>query len=236
MTLRYLGHSAVSILTGKGCRIVIDPWLVGNPACPVEYQDPKKVDLIVLSHGHQDHSGGVADLAQRTGAKVCATWELCGLLGADGVPESQLLPMNKGGSLTLGAIRIALTQAFHSSSYVCKKGQTHYAGEACGVLLTLESGRVLYHAGDTSLFSDMGLIGRRAKIDIALVPIGDRFTMGPEDAAEAVGLLSPRVVIPIHYNTFPPIEVDPQRFVDAVAGRSEVRILNPGQEYSAQGG
>ena len=233
MPLRYLGHSAIEIYTGKQKRVLIDPWLEGNPSCPESCQHPENVDLIVLSHGHEDHASGVVKLANRTGAKVCANWELGNLLAADGLKQEQIIFMNKGGWVEEQGIGVFLTHAFHSSSYRNNKGSVEYAGEASGILLRLESGRIIYHAGDTTLFSDMKMIGDFYKPDIALLPIGGCFTMGIEEAAIATQWIRPRVVIPIHYNTFPSIKVNVADFEKLASPFAQVVVLNPSETYEA---
>ena len=163
-------------------------------------QNPEKIDLIVLSHGHADHAGDAARIAKLTGAKLAATYELAMIMIAEGVSQEQVIPMNKGGSVACEGMMVTLTHAYHSSSFDGSNG-TVYAGEACGVVIS-SPGWTVYHAGDTALFGDMALIGARYKPDVALLPIGDHFTMGPEEAAEAAALLRCGTAIPIHYNTF----------------------------------
>lgn len=231
MPLKYLGHSAIEIVTAQNKVILIDPWLKGNPSCPPSLHNPEKVDLIVLSHGHSDHTDGVVELAIRTKARVCAIWELAHLLIADGLPAQQIIAMNKGGSFIEQGLEIALTDAKHSSSYTDKKGLVHYAGEPCGIILRLESGRVIYHAGDTCLFSDMKLIAELYKPEIALLPIGGRFTMNVDEAIFATKWLCPKVVIPIHYNTFDEIKADTNAFVQNVSSFAKVILLEPGESY-----
>ncbi|MCB0337745.1 MAG: metal-dependent hydrolase, partial [Bdellovibrionales bacterium] len=175
----FAGHSACFIHT-KELVIAIDPWLQANPSCPDDLKSPDKIDLIVLTHGHFDHASEAAGLAKSLGSKVIATFELAQLLGNEGVPESQLCPMNKGGTLEIEGLNVSLTHAMHSSSYETASGP-QYAGEACGVVLG-DGIRNLYHAGDTALFSDMSLIKDQYQPEIALLPIGDRFTMGPVEA------------------------------------------------------
>jgi L-ascorbate metabolism protein UlaG (beta-lactamase superfamily) len=197
--ITYAGHSAV-ILHVAGLHVAIDPWLKGNPLCPSTLQNPTKLDLIAVTHGHSDHASDVVRLQKLTGATVAATYELAMIFIAEGVPADKVIPMNKGGTAHHAGVSVTLTDAFHSSSYDGKHGPV-YAGEACGVVIA-GGGASVYHAGDTSLFSDMRLIGERYKLNAALLPIGDRFTMGPADAARAAALIKPKVAIPIHYKTF----------------------------------
>ena len=198
-TITYAGHSAVFVHMGETI-LAIDPWLRGNPLCPAALQSPKKIDIIVLSHGHSDHAGDVIRVQKDTGALVAATYELAMILIAEGIPADKVVPMTKGGSVELHGIEVCLTNAFHSSSYDTPNG-TVYAGEACGVILR-GKGSTIYHAGDTSLFSDLSLIGDTFKPDVALLPIGDRFTMGPVEAAQAAAWVKCKIAVPIHYKTF----------------------------------
>jgi L-ascorbate metabolism protein UlaG (beta-lactamase superfamily) len=197
--ITYAGHSAVFVEMG-GLSVAIDPWLKGNPLCPHALQEPGKLDLIALTHGHSDHAGDVIRVQKLTGARIVATYELAMILIDEGVAADKVIPMNKGGGVTVDSLNVRLTDAYHSSSYDGTKG-TAYAGEACGVLLS-SGDRCVYHAGDTSLFSDMKLIGELYGPTVALLPIGDRFTMGPHEAAHAARLIRPQVAIPIHYKTF----------------------------------
>jgi L-ascorbate metabolism protein UlaG (beta-lactamase superfamily) len=232
----FCGHSAAIISSESGKRIALDPWLDGNPSCPPAQIDPGKLDYIGLTHGHSDHASNALSLAKKTGAKIFATFELGMLLIKDGLPESQYLPMNKGGTIQLETgLSVTLTQAFHSNSYTATDGQTYYAGEACGIALRLESGIVVYHAGDTALFSDMSLIGKKFRPRVALLPIGDRFTMGPEEAAQAAALIQAKEVIPIHYATFPLLSGTAEAFTQALgshAPQSKAVILAPGREHT----
>ncbi len=199
--IRYLGHSAI-LLEGKDKIIAIDPWL-SNPKCPQEYRELTKLDLIILTHGHSDHAGDAVALAKHHNCEVLATYELAMIIGSEGVNSEKLIPMNKGGTLLWNSLQISLVHAQHSNSYDSSHG-TIYAGEACGVVIQ-DRNNSIYHAGDTELFSDMKLIKELYSPNIALLPIGDRFTMGPTAAAHAANLINPVKLIPIHHSTFPPL-------------------------------
>ncbi|MDZ4786204.1 MAG: metal-dependent hydrolase [bacterium] len=204
MTLKnitYCGHSAFLVEFNDKV-IGIDPWLEANPLCPENLKNPKKLDYIVLSHGHSDHAGDVLRLAHKYNSKIFAIWELASILISEGIPSQNIVPMNKGGSVLEDGLTITLTHAQHSNSYDSTKLGTLYAGEACGLVLS-DGKNAIYHAGDTSLFSDISMIKERYQPKVALIPIGDRFTMGPKEAALAARLVGAEISIPIHYNTFP---------------------------------
>ena len=231
--ITFYGHSSFLVTSETGKTIFIDPWLDGNPACPKKLEEVSALDYICLTHGHSDHVGSVLSLAKNTGAQIYAIYELINLLRNDGVPESQLQPLNKGGKAPLDGSKLAisLTNAEHSSSYVACDGSVHYAGEACGIVIHLESGRTIYHTGDTALFSDMELIGDIYTPEVAILPIGDRFTMGPEAAADAANLIQPEMVIPMHYETFEALSGKLEAFEDLVEASSSIRVspLKPGE-------
>ncbi|ARD47195.1 metal-dependent hydrolase [Sporosarcina sp. P37] len=221
MKISYHGHSVVKIVT-KGKTILIDPFITGNKLTDLKAAD-EKPDVILLTHGHNDHVGDTMDIAKREDILVVAPNELAVYLGFQGVKTHG---MNIGGANEFDFGTVKYTQAFHSSSYTTEDNEIIYTGMPAGLLLTIED-KVIYHAGDTSLFSDMKLYGE-AGIDVAFLPIGDNFTMGPEDAAKAVELLNPKLTVPVHFNTFPPIELDPQNFKSLVTNH-EVKIMEPGE-------
>ncbi|RPJ95826.1 metal-dependent hydrolase [Rummeliibacillus sp. TYF005] len=224
MQISYHGHSIVKIKT-KGYTILIDPFITGNHLTDLSVKE-EHPDVILLTHGHNDHVGDTVEIAKQSGALVVAPNELAEYLSWQGIKTH---PMHIGGAHQFDFGKVKLTQAFHGSSYITNDQQIIYTGMPAGILLFIE-GKVIYHAGDTALFSDMKLLGDIHPIDVALLPIGDNFTMGPEDAARAVDFLKPKEVIPIHYNTFPVIEQDPQEFAKMVSFTS-VRVMKSGDEF-----
>ena len=200
LAITWLGHSTFLLRTPGGRRVLLDPWLTGNPSCPEPLKKPGPVDLIVVSHGHFDHMDDLVRIARESGAPVVGIFELCDWLGRKGIQATS--PMNKGGSQEIAGLRITMTDARHSSGYV-DNGQMVYMGEPAGYVIRLEDGRVLYYSGDTCLFGDMRLIGEMYKPEIAFLPIGDRFTMDPAQAAKACEFLGVRQVVPMHWGTFP---------------------------------
>jgi len=198
-TLTWLGHASLRLDTPSGTRLYVDPWLNGNPSCPANELEPDRIDLIAVTHGHGDHVGDTVALHKRFGCPVVAQVELRGWLGSHGVEGGMEHAPNKGGTVTIGDVRITLTDANHSSS-----GEDGtYTGESCGLVLELESGPTVYVAGDTNVFGDMALIRRIYEPDVAVLPIGDHFTMGPREAAVALELLGSPRCVPVHYGTFP---------------------------------
>lgn len=222
MKISYHGHSVVKIET-EGKTILIDPFITGNGLTDLKVEE-QKPDVILLTHGHNDHVGDTVEIAKASNALVVAPNELAVYLGWQGLNTH---PMHIGGASQFDFGKVKFTQAFHGSSYTTPDNEIIYTGMPAGILFTAE-GKTIYHAGDTALFSDMKLIGERHPIDVLFIPIGDNFTMGPEDAAYAVSLIKPKIVVPVHYNTFPPIEVDPQKFAHLVDG-AEVQILQAGE-------
>ncbi|MDN7227065.1 metal-dependent hydrolase [Planococcus liqunii] len=221
MQVSYHGHSVVKIQTGNKT-ILIDPFISGNSLTDLTASE-EKPDVILLTHAHNDHVGDTIDLAKTNDAQVVAPVELANYLGSQGL---NTIGMNLGGSHEFDFGTVKYTKAFHSSSFTTEEGDVIYGGMPAGLLIKAE-GKTVYHAGDTEVFGDMAIIGERNAIDVAFVPIGDFFTMGPEDAAYAVELLKPKTVVPIHYNTFPPIKQDPEKF-KALVKNAEVNILQAG--------
>jgi L-ascorbate metabolism protein UlaG (beta-lactamase superfamily) len=223
MRVSYHGHSVVKIET-NGKTIIIDPFITGNPLTDLKTEDVN-VDVIIVTHGHGDHLGDTVELAKRNNALVIANFELATYLSWKGLKTHG---MSIGGAFEFDFGKIKLTPAFHGTGLMTETNEIIYLGMPAGVLLIAE-GKNVYHAGDTGLFSDLKLIGERHPIDLAFLPIGDNFTMGPEDAVLAAQFLQAKRVVPIHYNTFPPIKQDPNRFVELL-NKNQGLVLKPGEE------
>ena len=226
ISVHYLGHSCFHITTPRA-KILIDPFLTGNPKAAAKAEDVQ-CDFILVSHAHADHFGDAVAIAKRTGATIVASYELALYAGSQG---AKVHPMGCGGGKDFSFGRVQLTIAHHTSSVDGPSGPV-MVGAPVGFLITAED-RVIFFAGDTALTMDMQLLGDRKPIDLALLPIGDNFTMGPEDAAEAVRMLKPKLSVPMHYNTFEMIQVDPGVFArEAGKHGCQVEVMQPGASIS----
>ncbi len=223
-TLTWHGHSCFLLETDDGTRILFDPWLDENPKADIGADEVGDIDYILVSHGHFDHFADCVGIAKRTGATIVSTFELVSFAQQQGAENGH--GMNIGGGYQFPFGRVKLTPALHTGS-IAGDDEGAFTTDCSGFLLTLNGGTRLYHAGDTALITDMQLL--KGQVDVALLPIGDNFTMGPEDAARAVEMIEPRTVIPMHYDTFEVIEQDPQAFRERVGGRATVEILQPGE-------
>jgi L-ascorbate metabolism protein UlaG (beta-lactamase superfamily) len=228
MQITFHGQSCFEIQEA-GTKLIIDPFLKGNPLAKVQPEEIE-VEYILLTHGHDDHVGDTVKIAKRTGATVIANNELAHWIGFQGVENVH--PMHIGGSHLFDFGRVKLTQAFHGSAHIdSEKKEIVYLGMPAGLLLTL-GGKTIYHAGDTCLFSDMKLIGEQNDIDLALLPIGDNFTMGPEDALIAAEWIGARKTVPMHYNTFPLIEQDADAFIRLLSEKQLAgQVVRPGESF-----
>jgi len=219
--ISFLGHSAFVLSDTK--RVVIDPFLTGNPSASVSAEELGPVDMVLVTHGHGDHLGDAVELAKKHGAVFVAMHEIALFAKAKGVEHIE--PMNIGGTVEVDGVSITMTLAVHSSDF--EGGAAHAAGFVVGM-----GGHRIYHAGDTGVFYDMTLIRELYAPDVALLPIGSRYTMGIREAVKAVDLLGPDVVIPMHYGTTPLIPQDPAEFRKAVGSRANVVVLMPGESFS----
>ena len=228
-SLTWLGHAMFAIDSGSGQRLVIDPFIEPNPKFPKGY-DLSRVDVIAATHGHHDHFGDSGlDLARRTGATVCGVYELALWLGEKGY--GKVSGMNKGGSQKIGDFTIHMTQAVHSSGI--SGNDRNPPSDPCGYVIEVDGFRI-YHAGDTAVFSDMALIAELLRPDVALLPIGDFYTMGPASAAKACALLDVATAIPMHFGTFPALPGTAEAFRSEVARRglaTKVAVLEPGKPW-----
>lgn len=213
MQAKFHGHAVVSLETDDGTKILIDPFINGNEICDLD-AETVEVDYIIVTHAHSDHIGDTIAIAKRTEATVITTVEIAGYLETEGINAHGMQP---GGAFEFDFGRVKLTPAIHGSSLAFDDSNIPVTlGLATGVLVTVNE-QTVYHVGDTALYSDMKLIGEGEDIDLAFIPIGDNFTMGPEDAATAAAWLQAKKVIPIHYNTFPVIEQNPNDFIAMLA-------------------
>ena len=227
LSFTWLGHSTFLFRSPGGMRILTDPWVAGNPACPESSKKIGELDLILISHGHGDHTEDAVSIARATGAHVIANYEICLWLEAKGIQNTA--PMGHGGTQTVGDISITMVNAVHGSSVV-EDGQVIYLGHPAGFVIRFEDALTVYFAGDTDLFGDMRLIGELYRPTIAFLPIGDRFTMGPATADRAAELLGVRQVVPMHYGTFPALTGTPAALRALVEPRGvQVLELKPGE-------
>lgn len=229
VTVTWLGHATVLVETAKGTKVLIDPFLEHNPKFPKGFKLPEKIDYILLTHGHGDHISDAVPVAEKTGATVVAIYELADYVAKQGAEKT--IGMNLGGTVQLGDVAATMVEAKHSSGAQDASG-THYVGVAAGYVLTVTDGPVLYHSGDTAVFGDMRLIAELYEPDVAMLPIGGHFTMGPKEAAVATTFLDVKTVLPLHFGTFPPLTGTPAALAELLGDKAKVVDWKPGETFT----
>lgn len=236
VTITWLGHGTFHIVTPEGRKVLIDAWVDSNPACPDKLKQQARDDLsaIFITHGHFDHVGDLAALAKDTGAQIVCQFDLATWLGSLGVAEDKILGFNKGGTVEVAGIKATMTNAHHSSTTTVN-GQIVPLGTPAGYVLRFSNGFTVYHTGDTSVTYDMLIMGDLYQPDVAILPIGDFYTMDPRQAAYALKLIRPKYAIPEHYGTFPALSGTPDALVEACKEfnvDTQVIALQPGESVS----
>jgi L-ascorbate metabolism protein UlaG (beta-lactamase superfamily) len=226
LSFTWLGHATFTFRTPGGKRLIMDPWVSTNPSCPESAKHVGALDLMLITHGHGDHTADAVSIGRSSGAHVVAPHELALWLQKKGLQH--VTGMNPGGTLHMLGLAVTMVNAVHSSS-VDDDGHVLYAGVATGYVIRFEDGTTVYFAGDTAAFGDMRLIAEMYKPSIAFLPIGDLYTMGPEEAARACDLLGIAQVVPMHYGTFPALTGTPARLRELVGSRTQVLELRPGE-------
>ncbi len=228
LKITWLGHATVLIQSAGGTTVLVDPFIEQNPKYPKSYELPAKIDYILLTHGHGDHISDAAPVAKKHGSTVVAIYELADYVAKQGVEKT--VGMNLGGTVEIGDITAGMVDARHSSGAQDSTG-THYVGVAAGYVIMPRGGPVLYHAGDTHVFGDMRLIGELYRPEVAMLPIGGHFTMGPREAAMAVRYLGAKTVLPLHWGTFPMLTGTPAELKKLVDDGVKVVEWSPGDVY-----
>jgi len=236
-SIRWLGHAAFHLVTEAGSHVYLDPWIVGNPACPINLESIERADIVCVTHGHFDHFGNAFDLVRRLGGKLICSPEMAWYADKRGIArEKSSLPIDLGGSVTEKDVTVTMVPALHLSELYGEEWSAEHefrpGGAACGYVLRSDGGTTVYFAGDTALFTDMKLIAELYQPQIAMLPIGGKFTMGPREAVIAAAWLRTAAVIPMHVNTYPSLRQDVAAFAAQVrnmAPRTQVIVMQPGE-------
>ena len=228
VSFTWVGHGTYKARSAKGKEILIDPWVMGNPAAPENLKTVDRCDLMLITHGHFDHIHDAVEIAGRTKPTIVCSHEIGAWLQGKGIDGEKIVASNKGGTVDIDGIKVTLVHAEHTCGITDDNGSIVYGGEACGLVIEFENGFQVYFAGDTDVFGDMALIAELASFDVAFLPIGDFYTMGPERAAKAVKLLGVKTVVPMHFATFPILNGRPDQLQELVGPGIKVLDVKPG--------
>lgn len=227
VSFTWVGHGTWKVRSAKGKNIYIDPWVMNNPVAPDALKKVDGCDLMLITHGHFDHIYDALEIASATKPKIVSNFEITTWLGSKGIPGDSLIGANQGGTVEVDGIKVTLVHAEHSCG-ISDGDKIIYGGDACGLVIEFENGFTIYFAGDTDVFGDMALIAELSEFDVAFLPIGDFYTMGPDRAAKAVSLLGVKTVVPMHFGTFPPLVGRPKALQDLVGPGVRVLDIKPG--------
>jgi L-ascorbate metabolism protein UlaG (beta-lactamase superfamily) len=227
VSFTWLGHGTWKVRSARGKETLIDPWVMNNPATPETLKTVDKCDLMLITHGHFDHIHDALEIARRTKPMIVCNHEISVWLGSKGLEAEKIIGANQGGTVDVDGIKVTLVHAEHSCG-ITEDGGIVYGGDACGLVIEFENGFTIYFAGDTDVFGDMELIAGLSKFDVAFLPIGGFYTMGPERAAKAASLLGVKTVVPMHFATFPILAGRPSQLQELVGNQVKVLDIKPG--------
>ena len=227
VSFTWIGHGTWKARSAKGKEILIDPWVMGNPAAPETLKTIDHCDLMLITHGHFDHIHDAVEIARRTKPMIVCNFEISAWLGSKGLEAERIIGANQGGTIDVDGIKVTLVHAEHTCG-ITDDGGIVYGGDACGLVIEFENGYQVYFAGDTDVFGDMALIAELANFDVAFLPIGGFYTMGPERAAKAAKLLGVKTVVPMHFATFPILNGRPDQLQELVGNSVRVLDIKPG--------
>lgn len=228
VSFTWVGHGTWKARSAKGKEVLIDPWVMGNPVAPETLKNVDRCDLMLITHGHFDHIHDALEIARRTKPTIVCNHEIGTWLGSKGVDGEKIVATNKGGAVEIDGITVLLVRAEHTCGITDDDGSIVYGGEACGFVITFENGFSVYFAGDTDVFGDMALIAELSSFDVAFLPIGGFYTMGPDRAAKAAQLLGVKTVVPMHFGTFPILSGNPGQLQELVGNKVRVLDIKPG--------
>lgn len=228
VSFTWIGHGTWKARSAKGKEILIDPWVMGNPVAPENLKNVDRCDLMLITHGHFDHIHDAVEIARRTKPTIVCNYEVGAWLGSKGLDGEKIIAANQGGTVDVDGVHVTLVHAEHSCGITDDNGSIVYGGDACGLVIEFENGFTVYFAGDTDVFGDMSVIAELSKFDVAFLPIGGFYTMGPERAAKAVELLKVKTVVPMHFGTFPILAGRPDQLQELLGSKARVLDIKPG--------